>query len=256
MRNPAVFLLAILCITVPSFARERQEPANSVPISQMSAQDLETRGDALRSQKDLSGALELYVKGTQKDPNNAVIWNKMGMTELQLGRYKNARKHFERAAKLKSDYAEAVNNIGVVYYQVGNYRKAISLYKKALGIRDSASFHSNLGAAYFAQKKFSDAMNEYVAAIRLDPEVFERSSAAGVAGRVSRPEDRARYAFMLARLYSKMGDSDHALNQLRIALENGYKDLDPLMKDEDFAALRRDPRFVELMQNKPTPIPD
>ncbi len=257
MRYPAVFLLAILSMLVPaSLAAERQAPENPVPIAQMSAQELEARGDALRSQKDLASAMEYYTRATQKQPKNAVVWNKMGMVELQLGRFNDARQHFQRASKLKKDYAEAVNNLGVVYYQQGNYRKAISQYRKALSIRDTASFHSNLGAVYFAQKRFPEAMNEYLAALRLDPEVFERTSASGLAGRVSRPEDRAKYAFMLTRLYAQMGDLDHALLQLKVALENGYSDLDPLMKDAEFAELRKDPRFTEMMQNKPATLPD
>lgn len=256
MRSPLVFLLALLCLAPASFGFERQAPEATVPISQMSAQELEARGDALRSQKDLAGSMEFYKRATQKAPKNPAVWNKMGMAELQLGRFGDAKKHFERAAKLKKDYAEAVNNIGVVYYQQGNYRKAVSQYKKAIAIRETASFHSNLGAAYFAQRKYSEAMKEYTHALTLDPEVFERTSAAGISGRVSRPEDRAKYAFMLARLYVRMGDVDHALMQVKVALENGYTDMDPLMKDEEFAALRKDPRFAQLMQNKPAPIPD
>lgn len=228
------------------------------------AQELESRGDALRSQKDYAAAAEAYSEGLRKAPKNPLLWNKLGMAELQIGagsqtnerivHFNQARSDFERAVKLKPDYAEAVNNIGVVYYQQGDYRKAISRYKRALQIRDAASFHSNLGSVYFAQKRLPLAMTEYLTAFRLDPEVFERSSATGLTGRVSRPEDRAKYAFLLARMYAQVGDIDHAIGQIRTALENGYKELDPLYKDQEFAAVRNDPRFAQLMENKPPAI--
>jgi tetratricopeptide (TPR) repeat protein len=246
-----------LCV-IPIFGQ--QQSTDSV------AKELESRADALRSQKDYIAAANLYHDALRKSPKNAILWNKLGMTELVIGsgaqgfdrtsRFNSARMDFEQATKLKKDYAEAFNNLGVVYYQQGNYNKAISRYKSAIAIRDSASFHSNLGSVYFAQKKLPLAMNEYMLALQLDPEVFERSSTTGLIGRVSRPEERAKYAFMLARLYAKVGDVDHAINQIRTALENGYKELDPLYKDQEFAAVRNDPRFTQLMENKPPGIPN
>lgn len=246
-----------MCLTT-AFAQQ--------PSAQSTSKDVESRADALRSQKDYVSAANLYREALRKTPKNAVVWNKLGMTELVIGagaqgferttRFSSARRDFERAVRLKPDYAEAFNNLGVVYYQQGDYRKAISRYKSALSIRNSASFHSNLGSVYFAQKKLPLAMNEYMLALQLDPEVFERSSTTGLIGRVSRPEERAKYAFMLARLYAKVGDVDHAIGQIRTALENGYSELDPLYKDQEFAAVRSDPRFAQLMENKPPAIPN
>lgn len=263
----AVFLAALLSILIPfNYAAAQQASEQTVPLSQMTASQLEARGDAFRSQKDPMGALDSYTRAIAKDSKNAVLWNKLGMIQLQFGassqsversrRFEEARRDFERAVKLKSDYAEAVNNLGVIYYQQEEYRKAISQYKKALSIRPTASFHSNLGSVYFAQKKFEDATKEYLEALRLDPDVFERSSATGLLGRVSTPADRAKYAIMLAKLYAQLGDVDHALVQIRTALENGYSELEPLYQDEGFASVRKDPRFSELMQNKPTALPE
>ncbi len=258
MRFKAPLLLAVVLSVLPAIAQ--QQNTNSTPAG------MESRADALRSQKDYVSAANLYKDALHKTPKNAVLWNKLGMTELVIGsgaqgfertsRFNSARMDFERATKLKKDYADAFNNLGVVYYILGDYRKAIGRYKQALALRDSASFHSNLGSVYFAQKKIPLAMNEYLLALQLDPEVFERSSTTGLIGRVSRPEERAKYAFMLARLYAKVGDVDHAITQIRTALENGYNELDPLYKDQVFAAVRNDPRFVQLMENKPPAIPN
>lgn len=262
-----VFVATLLSIVISlNNAVAQQAPEPTVPVSQMTAQQLEARGDAFRSQKDPASALESYMRAIAKNTNNAVLWNKVGMIQLQMGAssqgverargYGEARRDFERAVKLKKDYAEAVNNLGVVYYQQQDYKKAIGQYKKALAIRPTASFYSNLGSVYFAQKKFGDATNEYLEALRLDPDVFERSSATGVLGRVSTPADRAKYAIMLAKLYAQLGDVDHALVQIRTALENGYSELEPLYQNEEFSSVRKDPRFAELMQNKPDALPE
>ena len=245
-----VCVAAILFVAIPySRAIAQQAPEKTIPVSQMTAQQLETRGDAFRSQKDPMSALESYNKAISKDSNNAVLWNKVGMIQLQFGASSQGPERLRR-------YAEAVNNLGVIYYQQEDYKKAISLYKRALSIRPTASFHSNLGSVYFAQKKFEDATQEYLEALRLDPDVFERSSATGILGRVSTPADRAKYAIMLAKLYAQLGDVDHALVQIRTALENGYSEMEPLYQDSEFSNVRKDPRFAELMQNKPTALPE
>lgn len=266
MKSPTVLLAAVLYLALTCGIGLAQQPqAPPIPLANMTAQQLESRGDAFRSQKDLLGALDSYTRAAAKNSKNEILWNKLGMTQLQLGaaatgversrRYEDARRNFERAVKLKEDYAEAVNNLGVVYYQREDYRKAINQYKKAIAIRPTASFHSNLGSVYFAQKKFEDATREYLEALRLDPEVFERTSSNGLLGRVSTPEDRAKYAIMLAKLYGQLGDVDHSLLQIRRALENGYADVDSLYKYDELASVRKDPRFGELMQNKPTSLP-
>ena len=137
-----------------------------------------------------------------------------------------------------------------------NYQKAIKEYLKALALQDgSASYHSNLGTAYFAMKEYPAAMNEYAIALQLDPDVFEHRSQSGIAAQMSSPQDRAYYSFLLARMYAKSGNSDRALEYLRKAMEDGYKDIDAVYKDQEFAALRKDPRFGELMANKPQAIP-
>jgi pentatricopeptide repeat protein len=137
-----------------------------------------------------------------------------------------------------------------------NYRKAVSEYQKALAIHeDNASYHSNLGTAYFALREFPAAVNEYVRAMQIDPEIFEHRSQTGIAAHMSSPEDRAYYSFVLARIYAKAGDLDRALEYLRRAMEDGYKGIDSVYKDQEFAMLRKDPRFAELMSSKPPALP-
>ena len=43
---------------------------------------------------------------------------------------------------------------------------------------------------------------------------------------------------------------------LRRAIEEGYKAIGNVYKDEEFAELRKNPRFVELMAAKLPGIPD
>jgi tetratricopeptide (TPR) repeat protein len=181
----------------------------------------------------------------------------MGICDLMLQRYKEARKNFNRAIKLDHNHSDAYNNLGVVYYQQKDYGKAIKTYEKAVSLNgEAASYYSNLGAAYFAKKQFEKAAYNYSKAMEIDPDVFERTSRAGVQAQLPSPEDRARYDYVLAKLYARMGVSDRSLRYLKKAMEDGYKDIGNVYKDNEFSSLRKDPRFAELMAAKTTAIPE
>jgi len=141
-------------------------------------------------------------------------------------------------------------------YEQKKYGAAIKQYRKAIALDESASFYSNMGAALFSTKKFEDSAKAYQRALELDPDVFERSSRQGVQAQVPRPEDRARYDYTVAKLYAKMGFSDRSLEYLRKAMEEGYKDFKNVYKDEEFATLRKDKRFTELMASKNPALPE
>ena len=225
------------------------------PSKDASVEDLEKQGDELRAQKAYLDALDYFHAAMAKSPDNAPVLNKMGIVQLMLQRYHEAQKTFELALKKDRKFAEAYNNLGVVEYERKKYGAALKQYRKAIDLSpDSASFYSNLGAAYFARKDFEHASEAYTQAVRLDPMIFEHTSHIGIAAQMSSPEDRAHYDYVLAKLYAKMGDSDHSLKYLRQALENGYTGVNDALTDPEFAELRKDTRFTDLMKARPVAI--
>ena len=231
----------------------RAEP----PAPSASAEELEGRGDQLRAEKNYLDAIDYYLAASQKTAASAGLMNKMGICDLMLQRYKEARKNFNRAIKIDRNHADAYNNLGVVYYVERDNARAIKNYERAVALNpDAASYYSNLGAAYFAKKQYDKAAVSYSKALVLDPDVFERVSRAGVQAQLPSPEDRARYDYVLAKLYAKMGVADRSLRYLKKAMEDGYKDIGNVYKDNEFTGLRKDPRFAELMAAKPMPIPE
>lgn len=230
----------------------RAEP----PAAAASAEELEKRGDELRVEKDYLDALDYYRAALAKKPS-AAIYNKSGIAELMMQRYKEAGKDFGRAIHLDHDYADAVNNLGVIDYEGKKYGKAIKQYQKAiLLLPDSASFYSNMGAAYFGKKEFEKAAQAYTKAMELDPDILERTSHNGISAQLPSPEDRAHYDYLIAKLWAKQGDRERSLQYLRRAMEEGYKGIDDVYKDPEFAGLRSDTRFTELMATRPPAIPE
>ncbi|HLX76518.1 MAG TPA: tetratricopeptide repeat protein [Terriglobales bacterium] len=256
-----ICVAALVWCNTPAFAQLQPAPPPvhvvEPPPRDWSAQQLEQRADSLRSEKLYLDAIDYYSAALQKKPKDSLLYNKMGIVELMLQRLKDAEKDFHRAIKADKNYGEAYNNLGAVYYFRKKYGKAVKQYRKAIKLYDdSASFHSNLGTAYFAQKKFELAIEEYSRALQIDPTILDRTSSQGVIAQTSSVSDRAHYHFMLAKAFAHMGMADRSLLYLRMALEEGYKSIDDVYKDSEFAGLRKDPRFLELMKTRPAAIPN
>src|SRR5215471_3304916 len=209
----------------------------------------ETRGDIFMARKRYLEAIEAFGEGSPKDP---VLRNKTGIAYHQLQQLDKALKSYEQAVKLKPDYHEAINNIGTIYYSKKSYRRAISNYRKALNFApDQASIHSNLGMAYFARNQLDLAVEQFRTALKLDPEVFEHHSSYGVLLQERSVADRAKYHYWMATLYVQGGRSDLAIQYLRKAIEEGYKERKKLNEDPAFASIRELPEFKELLTLEP-----
>lgn len=240
------------------------------PSPDASVQELEKNGDELRSRKAYLDAIDYYDVALKKAPENAALYNKLGIAELMLQRYREADKHFEQAIKRNHEFADAYNNLGVIKYIYGtqglrhkhlfgnrDFGRAVADYKKAIEITpDSGSFYSNLGAAYFSEKKFDEASEAYAQALKIDPDIFEHTSHSGITAQMASPEDRAHYDYVLAKLYAKMGDSERSLQYLRKSMEAGYKGMKDAYTDPEFANLRKDARFEALMKQRAVPLPE
>jgi tetratricopeptide (TPR) repeat protein len=172
------------------------------------------------------------------------------MSQLEL-----ARKNYARAVKLNPKYPEAINNLGTIYYAQKDYGRAIKCYKRALKLsQESASMYSNLGSAYFGRKDYKLATECYQHALQLDPDVFEHHSNFGTLMMERDVEERATFHLYMAKMYAKSGANERALIYLRKALEEGVKDREKIPSIPEFAALKTDPAFLQLLAENPRPL--
>ncbi len=245
-------LLAML-LSLCRYTAATPAPQQSHPdMDAMTVSELEKGGDEARAQKNYELAVDYFKTALRKDRKNAVIYNKLGLTELKSNDLASARFYFERATKINPKYSEAVNNIGAVEYMRRNYGAAAKYFKKAVALEEArATFHVNLGAAWFSQKKMERAIAEYTRAMELDPDAFRTENKAGIAAQISSPEERAQYAYSLARAYAKRGDVEGCLQCLRKAKEDGYRNMANVYKDEEFSQIRGNPKLHEVV---PPPV--
>lgn len=223
-------------------------PAAMAPQAPAAPLSIEQRGDIMMARKQYREAIDVFKQGSPKDP---VLWNKEGIAFHQLSQLANARRSYEQALKLNPSYVEAMNNLGTIFYAQKSFRRAITWYNKALKVAPTeakcASIYMNLGTAQFARKKYEEATTAYQTALKIDPDVFEHHGNFGVMLEEHSVEERAKYHYYVAKVYAKDGRTDLALQYLRKALEEGFKEKDKLNKDPEFAAMRELPEFKLLL---------
>jgi tetratricopeptide (TPR) repeat protein len=209
----------------------------------------EQRADILMARKMYREAVDVYK---QAPLDSAITWNKIGIAYHQMLQIGEAQKNYEKAVKLNPKYSEAINNLGTIYYSKRSFRKAISQYNKALKLSpNSASIYSNLGTAQFARKKYKEASESYQKALALDPEVFEHRSSYGTLLLERTVAEKAKFHYYLAKTYASAGNHERAIQYIRMALEEGFKERQKLMEEPEFAKLRETAEFKELMATEP-----
>lgn len=220
------------------------DPATSSP------QTLEMQADILRARRFPEDAMDYYKYALARGGNVAALNNKLGLAELEMNNFQLARIYFQRAVKLNRRDADAWNNLGATEFLDGRGSAAMSDYKRAVKLnRRRAVFHANLANAYFDAKDFRGTRREIVAALELDPQVFDRDGMGGVAAHVLSARDMAQFSFEMAKIYARSGLQEQMLHSLAKAAEAGMDVQIEMRKDPVLAAYENDPRVVVLVRN-------
>lgn len=236
--------LVLTSVALCSSSAVRAESVPQTPASlTMNSLPPEERGDILMARGRYLDAVEAY----RDAPESAVVLNKMGIAYQHLSAVDLAKRDYQKALLMRPDYPEAINNLGAAYFAKRDYRKAIRLYQKAEKLMpDSAVVAANLGTAYFARRDYHRGLDAYRKAFLLDPNVF-RTDNNQVIPAPSDQADRAQQDFCIAELFAQAGKEDQAIEYLRKAFNEGFKDRNKVMEEAVFTSLRRTAQFAQLM---------
>lgn len=211
----------------------------------------ELHGDIFMARKMYREAIDVY----RTAGNSPVILNKIGIAFHQMLQFGYAKKYYQAAIKADPHYAEAINNLGTVFYAEKSYKKAIVYYRRSLRYwQPNASIYVNIGAAYFGRHDYKRASEFYEKALAMDPDIFERHSSFGTLMQEQSTDQLALFHLYLAKSYAKQGMNDRALQYLRKALEEGVRDRNKIPDLPEFAQLKKEPGFLQLMAENPKPL--
>ena len=96
----------------------------------------ETFGRAIKNHQEGKTAIaqDLYNQVLKIDPNYADALNNLGVIFKDLGEKQKAKDCYEQAIEIDPNHANAYNNLGVILQDLGESQKAKSCYEKAISI--------------------------------------------------------------------------------------------------------------------------
>jgi Flp pilus assembly protein TadD len=247
LKVPAIFAVVIDAGLVASAqlpAKADPEPP-TVPLAIAPNQPTtEQIGDALAARQRYQAAIAAYSKAPEM---TADVWNKMGISYQMMFNSKDAMHCYRESLKLKPHNVEVLNNLGTVYASLKEFGQADRFYRKALKIDPrNAPILKNLGTNLLAEQKYNKGWEAYQQAIAADPQIFADHNAPRVENPAS-VEERGAMNYYMALGCARSGYTDCALQYLRAALDEGFTSRKKVAAEAEFASLRSNPAFQQLM---------
>jgi tetratricopeptide (TPR) repeat protein len=117
-------------------------------------------------------AQKLLKEGLRLDPNNPGAYFDLGNAQIQLKELNPALASFEKAAGLRKNFWEAVNNQAIVLFEQGKSAEAINRWRKAIELSSGAAEPSlALAAALYGEGKTStDTITLAIQALVKEPD--------------------------------------------------------------------------------------
>lgn len=204
----------------------------------------EELGDSLTMHQHYQAAIAAYAK---VQPPTSTVWNKMGIAYQMMFNVRDATRCYNASLKLDPKNAQVLNNLATVYDSQKEYRNAERSYRKALKIQPSnAVIMRNLGSNLLAQHKYKKGAEAYRAALVINPQIMDSHSGASVQNPAS-VQERGALHYYMAKGCVSAGNHECAIQNLRLALNEGFTNVKKIAGDESFASLRDLPAFQQLI---------
>jgi Flp pilus assembly protein TadD len=254
MRNPVVPVVFAAIVGLP-FSLPSQSPEKSLveagslsttstTASTPTLANAEHEGDSLVAHQRYQAAAEAYSHAAEMTPT---IWNKMGISYQMMFNNKEAMRCYKEAIHLDPHNSQYLNNLGTVYATLKQYGPADREYRKALKIDPrSALILKNLGTNLLSERKYSKGWEAYQQALAIDPQIFAEHRNPKVEN-PSNVQDRGAMNYYMALGCIRSGYTDSALQYLRAALDEGFTSRQKVAADAQFASLRANPGFLQLL---------
>ncbi len=143
-------------------------------VEQMNATDWNAKAFALwngKAYEDPDSALQYLKKAIELDSCYAEAFINMGIAWFQKGDYEMAETFYSKAVGLKPDNPDLYLNRGVFYKSNGNLKEALKDYNRAIeyGYKEIPEAFYNRGLVHYEMRLFAKAIQDFDEAILLDP---------------------------------------------------------------------------------------
>jgi protein O-mannosyl-transferase len=153
--------------------------------------------------------------------------------EKKKALYEEGIRELKRSVEIMPSFGSAFTQIGVAYFRLKNFEKAIENYNKATALQQADAITlNNIGSVYFEWKKYGEASENFNKALQIDPRFVDAymnlGSVYGTLGNfnsaiecfqnaIKYSPDNARAYFYIAMTYQNRGDKLNADKYYKIA---------------------------------------
>lgn len=193
--------------------------------------ELTSKADIYACKGDLKSAISLMDEYVKKRPDYNFAYRKRGVFKMENKQFEDALEDFDMAITLAPKVIQGYNCRARVYEKLGKKDKAEADFKKIIELDpEYKKSYSTAFALQFLGKtaEAEKAMNEYYQNLKM--------------------KEEKSFCYNMACLYSIMGKTKEAIDNLRKALELGWRDLYHLETDMDLDNIRALPEFKSLLQ--------
>jgi tetratricopeptide (TPR) repeat protein len=249
-RNEVVHELGVTAVRLreklgePSDSLARfNQPLEKALSASLEALQASTEGMKLHFAGDIPGALKLYQRAVELDPNLALAYEGMGAAYAFFGSAELSVTSYTRAYQLRDRLTEKDRlNTEFIYYGsvTGDWEKAYPSLLRFIKIFPRDVFaHHNLGSALRHLGQPDRAADEAAEAARLQPSAFYLSAAIEDSRLASRFSEAKSWLAKADAL--KFDISVIRMERLRVAFATGDRDtVEKILKEEEQGSYRED----------------
>ena len=185
---------------IPEFVPIASDAIAKIQEQFLDAYSFLRAGMANERTSNYPGAVRLYQRGLEIEPNNVELLNAMGFALFQQGKSQEAVAELEKAVAIDPKHVKAHNNLALAAIDAGELELAEAHYRESLAIKPDAAIYNDLGFVLERMGMSEDAEAAYRKALGLDP----KSSAAN---------------YNLGASLARQGRTDEAIVRFKAALE-------------------------------------
>ena len=206
----ALGMIGVLLLSACAQKTVREAP--TPPKPRINAESLIKIGDVHLREGRFRNALKNYLEADSLKAGDAELKFRIGLIYSDyFNRYNDAIRYYREAVRLKENYSEAYNNLGVTYCKLKQWDEAIPMFQRALDnlfyVTPERAYY-NLAMAHQGKGEYDKAEEYYKMAVELKPGVYD-------------------FKLVLAMFYQERGRHSEALtyfDQAIAVLENRAPD--------------------------------
>lgn len=195
------FYRAVAKLSLDDFKGAEEDCSLCIERNPFIVNAYQVRGIARQTLGDYQGAIDDYTAGLRYAPEDRTFLNNKAIAEVQLKKYDEAEKSFEKLIALHPNYYNGYMSRSQFYLETGDTIKALADIDKAISIDKymSGAYAQRAIIKVLHDADYDSALADMNEALRLDPK------------EVSYYFNRARIKYHQDDLQGAMADYDHIL---------------------------------------------